>query len=87
VLLYEVPYLNDAARCKRPANVMVEDTALLCAVNLRVCWDDGDRDRALQQVAGVTDVTDARSVIVALLVTLGSPVDMLREILSREALR
>lgn len=58
------------------------DWATLQAANLRVCWESGDVDGMLAQVANVTSLEEAHDLIVALTMTAGLPSRLLENVLA-----
>lgn len=64
-------------------NIMVRDYSMLQAANLRVCWTDGDVEGLSMQVANITDIEEAHSVICALTVASDVSTDTLRNMLSK----
>lgn len=56
---------------------------MLQAANLRVSWADGDIEGLSMQVAAITDIEDAHSLICALTVASDVPTEILRNLFSK----
>jgi hypothetical protein len=61
---------------------MIRDYSMWLAANLRVSWDDHDVEELSRQVACITNIEEAHSIICALTVVADTPTETLRNMLS-----
>lgn len=68
---------------RRKVSIMVTtNNAMLQAANLRVNYTERNLEAIAFQIMNITDIEEARDIILALTVTAGKPVESLRQMLA-----